>query len=310
MGHAVAWVALQLDDPHALYEAFGVAPAGKQSDLTGAPLVAAVSPSGWIVVLANVSAGGDDRLFDEAFTAGLSGLGPMVWCFSESDTMDSAAAGWIDGRRTWTVQHDPEQGVEHVHAVGAVPEELEGLRSAAGEDAFAVPIGLARALTGFHHRLEGLAVQRLAYLPQPGGLPPTQECAPRSGFRPSVYDLGGREHPWPTEEPQRLHAMVLEVASDCGTFLIVRGEDGSYMQTAQTSEADGRLMLEWQHPDAGGRLHFRLLRRPGPFGAEDALPMTFSVEEALGHLRMFVEQGVPGPGAFLHDVTTEIFGAV
>ena len=310
MGHAVAWVALQLDDPHALYEAFGVAPVGRQSDLTGSPLVAAVSPTGWIVVLANLSAGGEDRLFDEAFTAGLSRLGSMVWCFSESHTMDSAAAGWVDGRRTWTVQHDPDQGVDHVHAVGAVPEELERLQAELGDEAFEVPTQLARVLAGFHHELEGLAVQRLAYRPQPGGLPPTDECAPRLGFRPSVYDLGGQEHAWPRDEPERLQTMVLEVATDYDSFLIVRGEDESYMQTAQTPEADGRLMLEWQHPDAGRRLHFRLLRRPGPFGPEDALPMTFSAEEALVHLRAFVEHGIPGPGAFLQDVTAEIFGGV
>ncbi|MCR9159177.1 MAG: hypothetical protein ACE37F_09340 [Nannocystaceae bacterium] len=305
MGHAVAWVALQLDDPHPLYEAFGVAPAGKQRDLTGFPLVVAVSPTGWIVVLANLSAGAEDRLFDEAFTADLSRLGPMVWCFSESHTMDSAASGWVDGRRTWTVQHDPEQGSDHVHAVGAVPGQLQDVR---GTDAFEVPTELARALTGFHHGLEGLAVQRLVYLPQPGGLPPTNECAPRLGFRPSVYDLGGTEQPWPTDDPDLLQALVLKVAADFDSFLIVRGEDDSYMQTAQTPDADGRLMLEWQHSSAGATLHFRLLRRPGPFGEQDALPMSFSPEEALAHLQAFVQRGVPGPGAFLQDVTREIFG--
>lgn len=307
MAHAVAWIALQLDDPHALYEAFGVAPGGKQRDLGGTPLVVTVSPTGWIVVLTNLAAGPDERLFDEGFTASLSRLGSMVWCFSETLSKDSAVSGWVDGRRVWTVQHDPEQGDDHLHAVGEVPGAFAPLRDG-GDAAFEIPTQLARALTGFHHDVDGLAIERLVYLPQADGLPPTDECAPRLGFRPHVYDLGGAEKPWPTDDATMLETLIDEVATDFDSFLIVRGTDESYMQTAQTPEANGRLLLEWQHPAAGRRLHFRLLRRPGPFGEDDALPMGFSAEEALEHLRAFVAHGVPGPGAFLQDVTDELFG--
>ena len=78
--------------------------------------------------------------------------------------MVSAAAGWKDGQRVWSVTHDAQRDVEHLQAEGELPAAFAGIReqlcseqqTAGGRKAdvdfiFDVPVKLAQTLTGYRH---------------------------------------------------------------------------------------------------------------------------------------------------------------
>lgn len=301
MSHSVAWVGLRLSDPRALFDAFGVAPSGTTDDVSSEPLAAVRLPGGWTVVLVNLAAGGDERLFDGVFLARLSRLAPAVFFVSDTESQDSGVAQWQDGECHWSLVHDPDDDDGPLLGAGELPEPLDSLRVAA--DPFDVPAKIALALTGFRHDQPGLLFEVLRYVPRPGGLASTSSCATPSSFAPEVYDLGGEVRRWHDQAP--LHAMLQQVAAEEEDFLILRGDNQWFMQCAGTE--GGAVMIEWQHQLEGKPQHFRLVRHPGPFEGEP--PAAFTPEEAHAHFLSFAKLGVPAPGAFLLDVTDEIFGS-
>jgi hypothetical protein len=78
------------------------------------------------------------------------------------------------------------------------------------------------------------------------------------------------------------------------------------MQTAAADDAPGRLMVEWQHREDDVPRHIRLVRAPDPLGGE--LRSDFSMAEVYTHFLSFSRLGTPAPGAFMLDITDEIFG--
>jgi hypothetical protein len=86
-----------------------------------------------------------------------------VSCYLESHVMVSAAAGWENGRRLWSVRHDGEQGIHHLETEGELPlaftairDVLFGKQQAQGarprvDYIFDIPIALAASITGFHY---------------------------------------------------------------------------------------------------------------------------------------------------------------
>ena len=303
MGHSVAWVGLRLSDPRGLYDAFGVVPSGTTDDPASQPLVAARIPGGWTIVLVNLAAGGDERLFDGVFLARLSKLAPAVFFVSDTDSRDSGVAQWRGGECQWSLVHDPDDDDGPLLGAGELPEPLDTLRVAA--DPFVVPAKIALSLTVFRHDQHdqpGIAYEVLRYAPRPGGLAPTASCPSPSAFVPSVYDLGGDVRQWHDQAP--LLAMLQKVAAEEEDFLILRGDNRWFMQCAGNEQ--GAVMVEWQRQSEGKPQHFRLARHPGPFEGEP--PVAFAPEEAHAHFLSFAKLGVPAPGAFLLDVTDEIFG--
>lgn len=327
MGNSLAWVAVHREDSQLLYDALGVRTSGEQAEYAEGPLTTTHTASGWTVVVANLAAGGDDRLVDEDFVAGLSRLGPAVWCFLDEHTMRSEAVGCDRGNKRWSVRHNPEQGRRHLAAVGAVPAELEQLESKlralqnaeGGESVdvdhlFDAPIHLAEVLTGFRHDADdhGAAYETLTHTVTPNGLPPTSSCAAVSNFTLAAYDFDGEAKALRGDVTGflgRLHFMLLQVAVEEAEFFILTGKEESFMQTAAAQSEDGRLVLEWQRASSNGdRRHYRIVRRPGPFAPGEKAPIEFVVEEVLEHLRSFAQRGIPGANAFLLDVTHEVPG--
>ena len=78
--------------------------------------------------------------------------------------MYSSAGAWDDGRRLWKIEHDAQQGIEHLAIQGEVPASLAPigerlgakLQAVAGEATgidfvFDIPLEVAAALTGYRH---------------------------------------------------------------------------------------------------------------------------------------------------------------
>jgi len=303
MGYSVAWVGLRLADPQPLFDAFGVSPAGTVPDFLGLPLVAARLPGGWTVVMANLAAGGDERLFDGSFLSRLSRLGTAVFHCAETSSQDSGVAQWENGDCRWSLVHDADAEDGPLQAAGDLPEPLQSIRVAS--DPFDVPTKLAAALTGFRHDDPDVEFLALAPAKAAGGLSPTSSCLTPADFEPAAYDLGGKETPWSHGEVPLL-TMVRLVAREEEEFLIVRGSNAWFMQAAGIEGGDDLIMIEWQHLQGGRPRHFRLVRAPGPFAGPP--PIAFAVDEAHVHLRSFAKLGVPAPGAFLLDVTDDVLG--
>ena len=304
MGYSVAWVGLRDADPQVLYDAFGVEPTGTTDDYSSHPLVGLQGPGGWTVVLANLAAGGDERLFDPAFLAKLSKLAPAVFFCSDTGAKDSGVAEWEDGACRWSLVHDPDADDGPLLKAGEVPEPLESVR--VSTDPFEVPTRIAHALTGFRHDGTGFEYVVLGYAESKIDLPSTSSCHSLGGFEVETYEVGGNSRPW-AEDTVPLQELLHHVAHDEQDFLIYRGKNGWFMQTAAADDAPGRLMVEWQHREDNAPRHIRLVRAPDPLGGEP--PSDFSIAEVYTHFLSFTRLGTPAPGAFMLDITEEIFGA-
>lgn len=303
MGFSVAWVALRGADPQTLYDAFGVEPTETTDDFSSYPLVAVSVSGGWTVVLANLAAGGDERLFDPAFLAKVSKLAPAVFFCSDTGSKDSGVAQWEEGACRWSLVHDPEAEEGPLLRAGEVPEPLASVRVAA--DPFEVPTRIAHALTGFRHDANELEFKVLGYAEPTSELPSTSSCHSRGGFVIERYEVASGSHPW-SEDDVPLRDLVLQIANDEQDFLILRGENGWFMQAAAVEGAPGRMMLEWQHRTESGPRHIRLVGAAGPMGGDP--PEDFSPAEVYTHFLSFTRLGIPAPGAFMLDVTAEILG--
>jgi hypothetical protein len=104
------------------------------------------------------------RFEDEDLLARLSSNCEAVTCFVEEHVMFSAVYGWRAGQQQWSIVHESERSIEHLAASGELPAEFAAIRDrlaaeqqrAGGKDAevdfmFAVPVEVAKALTGFSH---------------------------------------------------------------------------------------------------------------------------------------------------------------
>lgn len=124
-----------------------------ESLMTGAGL-----PSGWYVVIVNRFDFIDGVRLDR-----LSIGAEVVTCAVEDHVMISAASGWSNGQRQWWIRHEAERNVRHLETVGALPPDFAAIRDRLGRKQdtagrapvvdyiHAVPIELAKALTGFRH---------------------------------------------------------------------------------------------------------------------------------------------------------------
>jgi hypothetical protein len=102
-----------------------------------------------------------------------------VSCFLETHVMVSAAAGWENGRRIWSVLHESDHGIDHLEIEGKPPAAFAAIRDGLAakqktqggrprvDYIFDIPINLAAAITGFHYErgtaagypdLEGLEI--------------------------------------------------------------------------------------------------------------------------------------------------------
>jgi hypothetical protein len=157
MGYSLSWLAVRGKAPEALLAQLGLTGTGTREDVQESEFVGAQLVNGWYVVVNDR----DVRFIQDAVLAQVSAGCEAVTCFVEEHVMHSAATGWRNGEQMWAVQHDAQQGIDHLIEEGRPPAEVAAIRdtqrakqASAGRDVdyiFDVPIELAYALTRFRH---------------------------------------------------------------------------------------------------------------------------------------------------------------
>ena len=160
MGLSLSFIASQGPDP---LESLGLSADDKTLRAEPLPPPAkfvAFNLGGWRVIMS------DDHRFAsrERVSAAAQG-GVAIGVYMEEHVMVSGAFGAKDGQLTWSVQHDPDHGLEHLDVWGEPPGGLASIRerllAELQEDdevdtLFSAPLDLAAGVCGFHpHEFEG-----------------------------------------------------------------------------------------------------------------------------------------------------------
>jgi len=176
MGYSLSWLAVKGKSPAAVREALGLRPTGQREEFPESELCAAELPGGWYLIVSDHT----EHVAPDAVLQTLSAGGELVTCFIEEHVMASAATGWKDGRKLWSVTHDSQRGHDHLATEGDLPPDYAAIRDRLAakqhqEDLekppssrllrrkikdfsqmrcdylFDIPVELARALTGYRN---------------------------------------------------------------------------------------------------------------------------------------------------------------
>jgi hypothetical protein len=174
MGFNMSWIFVDGIDQDALYAALDLTPTGGTPDrydlgTRRVPWAGATTKSGWCAVFAKYSLVVDVAAgTDPPRLARLPATSRSVMCMVLEGPMISYASLWQDGRRTWQIQHDSSEGVQHLEAFGDLPPVFMDFREAAMEQqraddkhrepgilrvdhVFDVPPQMAATLTGYRY---------------------------------------------------------------------------------------------------------------------------------------------------------------
>jgi len=191
---AVAWVAFEGHSKDEVIEALGYADTGEAAEVDDG-LVCGELAGGWVTVVAIGKAAGD---FSRAETlAPLSRQGPLLSVEFSTTVMWSTIQAYAHGALTWSIEHNPEEGIDHLDVVGEPPPQYVPLRdrllaeqeAEGGEDAgvdlvFDLPAELSKALCGYHPEQadDQPAFTALRRPPRAGGPPPAKKRGGLLGF--------------------------------------------------------------------------------------------------------------------------------
>ncbi len=124
-----------------------------ESDVDGIEL-----PTGWYMVHFNRP---EPPELSDSVLARLSQQVEVVSCVVEEGAMVSLASCFINGTKKWSVEHDADQGLRHLDAVGSLPSEYEHIREHLLAELnadpnpcdylFDVPAELVKGITGYRH---------------------------------------------------------------------------------------------------------------------------------------------------------------
>lgn len=122
-------------------------------------LEGAMSNAGWYLIVAD---GWDHRLIQTPVLTKLSAWCEVLTCTVEERNLSSAATGWQDGRRRWSVTYEGEESPGDVVADGDLPVTFAAIRrdltaKSQAEDAgdllldplFEIPIEAVRSAVGY-----------------------------------------------------------------------------------------------------------------------------------------------------------------
>lgn len=154
---SVAWVAFEGRSKEEVVEALGYVDTGEAAEVDDG-LVCGVLPGGWVTVVAMGHQPGDWA----KTLAPLSREGPILSVESSTTVMWSIIRAYADGALAWSVEHNPEAGIDHLDVVGEPPPQYIALRdrllaeqeAEGGEDAdvdlvFDLPALLSKELCGY-----------------------------------------------------------------------------------------------------------------------------------------------------------------
>ena len=157
MGLAISWIAAKGGGRAETLAALGLAEAGARAlaePVPPPPKLSAFERDGWLFLVSS-----DCDFASRARVAAASQGGLAVGAYLEEHVMVSGAFGASDGRLVWSVQHDPEHGLEHLEVWGEPPAELTEIRASLVEQQktehevdflFDAPAELAATVCGFN----------------------------------------------------------------------------------------------------------------------------------------------------------------
>jgi hypothetical protein len=158
MGYSTSWIATKLpgEEVRALLR---LEPTGEKTDFAELTLCDTTLPGGWYLLVANSC--------DFAERQSLSRLSQncdLIVCSVEEHVMFSMASGWRNGEQIWWIEHDSEQGDEHLATFGDLPSRFTEIRDRLTHEQsekgdadyiFDIPVEVACALTGYRHDVYG-----------------------------------------------------------------------------------------------------------------------------------------------------------
>jgi hypothetical protein len=98
---------------------------GKTRGSRRMPLEGALSDAGWFLI---VGEGWDHRLIQPPVLTRVSAGCEVLTCTVEERNLSSAASGWRNGRRIWSVSYEGEDRPGEVLAEGELPVTFEAIR--------------------------------------------------------------------------------------------------------------------------------------------------------------------------------------
>ena len=124
MGYSLSWLAIKGKSPAVVREALGLRPTGQRESIPESALSAAELPGGWYLIVSDHT----PHVAPDTTLQTLSASCELVTCFVEEHVMCSAAAGWKDGRKLWSVTHDAQRGHDHLATEGDLPPDYAAIR--------------------------------------------------------------------------------------------------------------------------------------------------------------------------------------
>jgi hypothetical protein len=203
MGIHANWVALASEDPNSLFETLGLQEVGGSQDEFDGDYAYAVTPQGWLVLV-----GRSMKLDLPKLLPRLSEKSLVIGAEVSEIVMVSSLQGWRGGARLWSVEHNPERGLDDLNIQGEPPAELAAIHSRlAGDQAaeadqvdhiFDAPLALCAQICGYRPD-EPIPVQWTILAPVRGrAVAPVKSNVPaaiRADLFPALAALGWRVEP-------------------------------------------------------------------------------------------------------------------
>lgn len=157
--HSRTWLAVKGKDAAAIRNDLGLRAGMAVTKPRRFPIEGAMSDAGWYLIVAD---GWDHRLIQAAVLTQLSLGCEVLTCTVDERNLSSAATGWRDGRRLWSVTYEGEETPGEVAAEGDLPVTFALIRQeltakSRAEDAgdllldplFEIPIEAVRNAVGY-----------------------------------------------------------------------------------------------------------------------------------------------------------------
>jgi hypothetical protein len=166
MGWAISWLAVKGKSAEGLVQELGLAPTGKTADYGESMFTGRRLPGDWFLLVINRC---DHDHVRPKSLAVLSRGCEIVACSLEEHVMVCSAESWRDGAQVWRIEHDAQQGIDHIGTSGLLPDgyaaierefaaqqEQAGGRQADTDYFFEIPLQAAKAIVGFKHDEAGI----------------------------------------------------------------------------------------------------------------------------------------------------------
>lgn len=131
MAEALNWIAIRTSLHDEMLERLELARTREERGDVEAAYLGFYTPGEWVGVIENEDhakvrrtgwLSGTSVFADPATARELSKLGELVVCSWNKRTMNSHAAGWVDGHERWAIVHEAHRGLDHLTQRGGPPD--------------------------------------------------------------------------------------------------------------------------------------------------------------------------------------------